>query len=149
MRPQPPASPSCPAHALAVLCCCWLSSCSATPTEHLQDRWYNEALSLRFRPDGSLIYNSTDTGLTTGRYHFSGEMPPDACDEPVANLTLDLVRGNRVVRSQFEVQFLGTERIRIRPVAGPGRVPLRQAGSGIVVLKRAADDRGAGLAAAR
>ncbi len=146
MRPQTFASPSCPAHALAILCCCWLSSCSATPQEHLQGRWYNEALSMRFRPDGSLIYNSTETGLTTGRYTFSGEMRPEAGDEPVANLTVDLVRGNKVVRSQLEAQFVGSERLRLRSIS-ERRSTANDVG--IVVLKRAEGDGNAPLAQSR
>ena len=146
---RPPSSASCPAHALAILCCVWLSSCSASPHEHLQGRWYNEALSLRFRPDGSLIYNSTTTGLITGRYFFNGEMRPEADDQPVANLTLDLIRGNKVVRSQLEVQFLGSERLRVRPVAEPGTGRLAENDPGVLVLKRAADDESLGLAASR
>lgn len=149
MRLQSPPSASCPAHALAILCCCWLSSCSATPQEHLQGRWYNETLSLRFRPDGSLIYNSTATGLTTGRYFFNGEMRPEADDQPVANLTLDLVRDNKVVRSQLEVQFLGSERLRVRSAAETDRRRMAENGPGIVVLKRATDDDGTGLAESR
>jgi hypothetical protein len=106
----------------------------------LQGRWYNEALSMRFRPDGSLIYNSTDTGLTTGRYYFSGELRPAAYDAPVANLTLDLVRGNNVVRSQLEVQFVGSERMRLQTVSEPGGGRSAENGPGILVLKRAPHD---------
>jgi hypothetical protein len=129
--------------------CGGLSSCSSSPQEQLQGRWYNEALSMRFRPDGSLIYNSNETGLTTGRYFFNGDLRPASADEPVPNLTLDLVRGSRVVRSQLEVQFVGSERLRLRTVPEPGRG--RSAGNepGILVLKRAAQDGHAELAASR
>jgi hypothetical protein len=121
---------------VAALACLCLASCSATPQEQLQGRWYDETLSLRFRPDGGVIFNSRATGLTTGRYYFNGELKPAADDEPVANLTLDLVRGDRIVRSQMEAQFVGGERLRIRTLDtrrnGPGgnRIPE------VVVLKR-------------
>lgn len=134
---------------LLAVVCGGMSSCSATPQEQLQGRWYNEALSLRFRPDGSVIYNATDTGLTTGRYFFNGELRPTAADEPVANLTLDLVRGNRVVRSQLEVQFVGSERLRLRTVSESGRGRSAENGPGILVLKRAPQDGHKELAASR
>jgi hypothetical protein len=130
----------------ALVLCIVQCSCSATPREQLQGRWYNEALSMRFRPDGSLIYNSTETGLTTGRYYFSGEMRPEAYDEPVANLTVDLVRGNKVVRSQLEAQFVGSERLRLQPVSEQ-RSPANDVG--LVVLKRAESDGNAPLAQSR
>lgn len=132
-------------HTLRVLCfavtvalgCACLSSCSATPQEQLQGRWYDETLSLRFRPDGGVVFNSSATGLTTGRYYFNGELKPASDDRPVANLTLDLVRGDQIVRSRMEAQFIGAERLRIRTLdtvrRGPGgdRIP------DVVVLKRA------------
>lgn len=127
--------------------CGSLSSCSASPQEHLQGRWYNEELSLRFRPDGSLIYNSTATGLTTGRYFFTGEMRGEAYDEPTPNLTMDLVRGSKVVRSQLEVQFLGSDRLRIHTAADTDRAA--RTDSEIVVLKRAEDDGNSSVAVAR
>jgi hypothetical protein len=124
----------------AALCCACLSSCSVTPQEQLEGRWFDETLSLRFRPDGGLIFNSRATGLTTGRYYFNGKLQPTSEDRPVANLTLDLVHGDRIVRSRMEVQFIGSERLRIRsldtlrPGPGGGRIP------DLVVLKRAAGD---------
>ena len=50
---------------------------------------------------------------------------------------------------QMEVQFVGSERLRVRTVSDPGRG--RSAGNepGILVLKRASQDDGAGLAASR
>lgn len=124
----------------ASLCCACLSSCSATPQEQLEGRWFDETLSLRFRPDGVLIFNSRATGLTTGRYYFNGQLQTTSEDRPVANLTLDLVHGDRILRSRMEVQFIGSERLRIRsldtlrPGLGGGRIP------DLVVLKRAAGD---------
>ena len=121
----------------AALGCACLASCSATPQEQLEGRWYDETLSLRFRPDGGVIFNSRATGLTTGRYYFNGELKPAADDQPVANLTLDLVRGDRIVRSQMEAQFVGGERLRIRTLdtrrSGPGGSQIPE----VVVLKRA------------
>lgn len=139
-------------HRLTLLCAvlgmACLSSCSATPQEQLEGRWYDETLSLRFRPDGGVVFNSRATGLTTGRYYFNGELQPASDDRPVPNLTLDLVRGDRIVRSRMEVQFIGGERLRVRsldtqrPGPGGGRIP------DVVVLKRATGNSDQ-LAAAR
>ena len=55
---------------LAVLVCglMWSATgCSTTPQDKLHGRWYNSKMSIRFRTDGTVIFNSMD-GLATGRY---------------------------------------------------------------------------------
>ena len=126
-----------------------LASCSATPQESLHGRWYNESMSIRFRVDGTVIFNSRSAGLRSGRYFFDGEIRPVADDELVTNLTLDLVDGDQVVRREFEVQLLGRERLRMTPVddSRSGRPSDRL--RSVVVLKKSTDDPNAPLTVGR
>lgn len=114
--------------------------CSATPQEQLQGRWFNDATSIRFRSDGSVIYNSASTGLTSGRYFFDGKLRTEATGTPVPNLTIDLVRGGRIERWQLEVRFLGDQRLRLQPVQAAAQGRPSDGIATMMVLRRAADD---------
>ena len=118
-----------------------LSGCTATPQERLHGRWFSESISVRFRPDGTLIYNSASTGMTTGRYYFDGEFRPNAATEPVNNLTMDLVIDGRMQRWPLEVQFLGDERLRLNPVRAARQGRPSDGIRAVVVLSRAHDDK--------
>lgn len=124
------------------------AGCTLRPREHLQGRWYNATTSIRFREDGSVIYNSVSTGLTTGRYHFDGQLRPESANRPVNNLTLDLVVNGRTERWPLEVQFLGDERLRLRPLRTRRRGGRSGAGD-VIILTKAPRDGTASLAAAR
>jgi hypothetical protein len=116
------------------------SSCTATPQQHLHGRWYNDVASIRFRPDGTLILNSRETGLATGRYYFDGETRSQSAGTPVSNLTMDLMLEGRLVRWEHEVQFLGDERLRLQPISRPARGRPSDGIASVLVLRKAADD---------
>jgi hypothetical protein len=147
--------PSRPACSGALLLCTMIAAgaphagCTATPQEHLHGRWFNDATSIRFRSDGSVIYNSTSTGLTTGRYYFDGELRPESAATPVNNLTLDLMTNGRTERWSLEVQFLGGERMRLQPVTTVHRGRPSDGVAAVMILSKAADDETASVAAAR
>lgn len=122
--------------------------CGATPRGHLHGRWFNEATSIRFRPDGSVVFNSTATGLTTGRFFFDGDLKPESAATPVNNLTLDLVVDGRLQRWPLEVQFLGNQRMRLQSVALARRGRPSDGIPGMLILRKAADESDA-VASAR
>ena len=116
------------------------SGCSATPEQQLLGRWYNDATSIRFRSDGSVIYNSATTGLTSGRYFFDGSLRTESTGMPIPNLTLDLVQDGRIQRRQLEVRFLGDQRLRLQPIQTVARGRPSDGIATVIVLRRAADD---------
>lgn len=130
---------------LAIVSCGLLSSCTTTPQSKLHGRWFNSELSIRFRTDGTVIFNS-ERGLATGRYFFNGEVRPEANEEPVTNLTMDLQRNGEVFRVNYELQFLGSNRLRITP-ANPNE-PSGSDLPSVVILKRAENEDVNGLASA-
>jgi hypothetical protein len=132
---------------LALLSCGLLSSCSTTPQSSLHGRWFNDEMSIRFRTDGTVIFNST-AGLATGRYFFNGEIRPEASTKPVTNLTMDLERNGEVFRVTYEVEFLGKNRLRIQPVDSLQRGLPSDDVAQVVVLKRAGDEPINGVASA-
>lgn len=132
---------------LALLSCSLLSSCSTTPQSRLHGRWFNEQMSIRFRTDGTVIFNST-AGLATGRYFFDGEVRPEASTRPVTNLTMDLERNGAVFRETYELEFLGVNRLRIQPVDAMQPGQSSDAIAPLVVLKRADDEPINGVASA-
>ena len=131
---------------LALLGCGTLSSCSTTPVSRLHGRWFNSDVSVRFRTDGTVIYNSRE-GLATGRYFFDGEVRPASSEQPVPNLTMDLQRNGRVFRVHFEVQFLGDNRLRIKPAVTEGELSEEDIRP-VVILTRAENEDVNGVASA-
>ncbi len=132
---------------LAVLSCSLLSSCLTTPQEKLHGRWFNSDMSIRFRTDGTVIFNSTQ-GLATGRYFFNGEVRPESSEQPLPNLTMDLERNGEVLRVNYELQFLGSERLRIQPVESLERGLPSDSIMPVVILKRAGNEDVNGVASA-
>lgn len=126
---------------------CATSGCSTTPQSELHGRWFNSEMSIRFRTDGTVIFNSTQ-GLATGRYFFDGEQRPEASEEPVPNLTMDLQRNGEVFRVLYELEFLGSRRLRITPVESLGRGRPSDNITPIVILKRAENEDVNGVASA-
>lgn len=126
-----------------------LSGCSTTPQAKLHGRWFNSEMSIRFRTDGTVVFNST-RGLASGRYFFNGELRPEASEAPVPNLTLDLVRGGEVFRVTYELQFLGSDRLRIQTIDDSDQGLPSDRILPIVILKRAeaANDNSNEVAAA-
>jgi len=95
------------------------SSCTQSPQEKLLGRWYASNMSLRFREDGSVVYNSP-VGLAMGRYFFDPTPKPISSRGQYQNLLLDVVRHNEHVQIPFELEMLSQSRIRlveIQPVA--------------------------------
>jgi len=114
------------------------SSCMQGPREKLLGRWYTSDTSIRFRDDGTVVFN-TPQGLAIGRYHFD-ETPKDATSKALQpNLILELVRSNRQLRLDFELEILSRDRIRMTEVLPPSTTR-RSAISRFKVLKRAVDD---------
>jgi len=89
-----------------------MSSCMQTPEEKLLGRWYNDSLSIRFRKDGSVLYNSP-SGRAIGRYYFDPRAKNPAKTDPVPNLVLDVVRKERHLRLSFEVEQISEDRVRL------------------------------------
>jgi hypothetical protein len=103
-------------------------------------------MSIRFRTDGTVIFNS-ERGLATGRYFFDGEARPEASEQPVPNLTMDLQRDGEVYRVVYELQFLGSNRLRMSP-ADPDEEFSEDTVRPVVILKRAENEDVNGLASA-
>ena len=135
---------------LAVLVCglMWSATgCSTTPQDKLHGRWYNSEMSIRFRTDGTVIFNSM-AGLATGRYFFDGAVRPDASAETLTNLTMDLERNGEVFRVNYELQFLGSKRLRMQPAQSLERGLPSDTITPVVVLKRAENENVNGIASA-
>ncbi len=88
-----------------------LCSCSGS-SESLEGRWYNRSNSLRFQPGGVVVWYS-ERGTATGRFYYDSTRRRAAKDEPVHNMTMKLVRSGEPVHGEYELQFLGGERLRI------------------------------------
>lgn len=113
-----------------------ISGCTQTPQEAVVGRWYNGDMSLRFQPNGDVIWN-TSQGLAQGRYVFVGQVPRWATDHTSARVRLDVVRNNVQINPELELQFVGADRLRVKP-ADTSRSPL--AARTQVVLRRAESD---------
>ncbi len=132
------------------LFCLGFAGCGLSHAEKLLGRWSNKDVSMRFRENGTVLYNSRITGLVEGRYRFDPKQPSLANTKPVKNLTLWLPqpKGTQIVN--FEVRLLGSDRLQIRPIP-PTSAKTRNLDSTrtvAAVLKRAAqDEQNAGDAA--
>jgi hypothetical protein len=105
-------------------------------------RWFNKDVSIRFREDGTAIYNSRATGLVEGRYQYDPAPLPPTATEPVKNLTVWLPQPGRTLALNFELKKLGSDRIQLKPISDAPRNPQRRDPSPVVgvVLKRATDE---------
>lgn len=112
---------------LAVTCC----SCMETPQERLIGRWFNSQNSIRFKDDGTLVWNAR-TRRAYGRYWYTGENRATSTNQLQSNLTLQLVTAENEIVSQYELQFLGGDKMRLQPVGRDNR-----AAGGLFVLTKA------------
>ncbi len=115
---------------LAVTCC----SCMETPQERLIGRWFNSQNSIRFKDDGTLVWNARRR-QAYGKYWYTGEARPSTTNQAQPNLTIQLVTsdGDNVV--QYEMEYLGGDRMRLQPVNRENET-IR----GLFVLKKAGPD---------
>ena len=114
---------------------CSLSSCAKSPQESLVGRWYNSDMMIRFREDGSVLYNSR-AGRAVGRYVYDGAARQLSKDDTPYNVTLDVLMNNRRVQLDLRVEFLGNDRLQLQEltIRSPGNDPVNVSRSGI--LKR-------------
>lgn len=115
---------------LAVTCC----SCMETPQERLIGRWFNSQNSIRFKDDGTLVWNAR-TRRAYGRYWYTGESRATSTNQLQSNLTLQLVTAENEIVSKYELQFLGGDKMRLQPVGRDNR-----AAGGLFVLTKAGPD---------
>jgi hypothetical protein len=123
--------------AILSLAACTLSGCQLSREQQLMGRWYNSNVSIRFRPDGSVLLN-TEGGRAVGRYYFDGSVRRQSSDKPRENLVLDVVRNNERLRMSFEIEMISATRLRMYDLSNGLRVNRR--GDTIefmTVLKRA------------
>lgn len=113
-----------------------ISGCTQTPQEAVVGRWYNGEMSLRFQPNGAVVWN-TPQGLAHGRYVFVGQVPRWATDNTSARVRLDVVRNNVPINPELDLQFVGGDRLRVKPAdTSRSRIAARTQ----VVLRRAESD---------
>lgn len=101
----------------AVLCAVLIatvSGCSQTPQEAVIGRWYNGEMSLRFRANGTVVWN-TKRGLAQGRYAFVGTVPRWATEGTIVRVRLDVVRDGQTIQPTLDLQLVGTDRMQVTP----------------------------------
>ena len=126
------------------------SGCAKSPDELLIGRWYSSEMTIRFRPDSGVIWNSK-AGLALGRYEFDSHVLSKASTEPAPNLLLDVIRRNERAKFRFEAKLLGKDRLQLKyvPILAVGEVSDSSAIRAIV-LRRANDNQlGGGTVAQR
>ena len=101
---------------LSLLLVVTVSGCSQTPQEAVLGRWYNGDMSLRFRPNGTVVWN-TRQGMAQGKYSFVGDVPRWASDSTTVRVRLDLTRNGQAIQPTLDLQFVGADRIRVIPGA--------------------------------
>ena len=124
---------------VALLVCLSITGCGGK-TSTFEGRWYNKDISIRFRTNGSVLYNSRHTGLVQGQYRYDAKPASLAVSQPVKNLTIWLPQPGEVRVMEFEIRTLGGHRVQLKPIP---RTP-RSANDPIngLILKRAQDDSG-------
>jgi hypothetical protein len=91
-----------------------VTGCSQTPQEALLGRWYNGDMSLRFRPNGTVVWN-TQQGMAQGTYTFLGDVPRWASDNTTIRVRLDVTRNGQAIQPTLDLQFVGSDRMRLIP----------------------------------
>ncbi len=114
------------------------SGCAKSPSELLIGRWYSGEMTIRFREDSAVIWNSPE-GLALGRYEFEGNGKRLKDTERVPNLFVDVIRNDERQKFQFEVSFLGQDRIRMELIPIGKEISGVEAARG-QVLRRANDN---------
>lgn len=128
-------------HGLAIVCLLLISTvsgCSKTPQEAVVGRWYNGDMSLRFRPNGTVVWN-TEQGMAQGRYTLVGNVPRWATESATVSVRLDVVRNGQALQPILDLQFVGADRLRVNPTASP-QTQTRRPGRMQTVLRRAASE---------
>lgn len=110
-----------------------VSGCNKTPQEAVLGRWYNSEMSLRFRANGTVIWN-TRQGMAQGRYVFVGSVPRWATEGSAVQVRLDVVRSGEAIHPTLDLQFVGADRLKIIP---SGQDKTRVNGRLQAVLRRA------------
>ena len=119
-----------------------MAGCAKDRPTQLMGRWYSNDVSMRFRKNGTVLYNSRNTGLVEGRYEYDASLTSGAQAKPQQNLTIWLPQPGRILVLEFDMRFLGNDRIQMKPIVderGRSELGALMAGTGMV-LKRAADD---------
>lgn len=89
-----------------------LCGCYQSPRQKLMGRWYNADMSLRFRPDGIVLFNNLD-GMARGRYFFTEERQASEPSPGQRNLVVDVVRNGKRQQYSFDATFLSDDRLRL------------------------------------
>lgn len=118
---------------LCVLLIATVSGCNKTPQEAVIGRWYNGDMSLRFRSNGTVAWN-TPQGMAQGRYVFVGQVPRWASENTMVRVRLDVTRNGQAIQPMLDLQFVGTDRVRI---ISSTQAQTRAANRPQVVLRRA------------
>lgn len=102
--------------ALCLLLVVTVSGCNQTPQEAVLGRWYNGDMSLRFRPNGTVVWN-TRQGMAQGKYSFVGDVPRWASESTTVRVRLDVTRNGQAIQPTLDLQFVGADRLRVIPGA--------------------------------
>jgi len=117
-----------------------MTSCNWEPRQKLIGRWYSSDVSIRFREDGSVYFNSP-AGLGVGRFHFDETVRSASTQDHTPNLVLDLIRKQNRIQLRFNVQIMSPERIRLTEILppAPGQSTAEPVIGRLKLLKRAHD----------
>lgn len=113
--------------------------CMQSPGQKLIGRWYNSGMSVRFRENGTVLYNSP-SGRAEGVYYFNERGRNLSSNQPSPNLTLDVVRNGERIRMDFELEIISRDRVRLTEVNPNRRQTTRRpenAPPPFTILKRA------------
>ena len=95
-----------------ILPCLLLCSCVETSQEKLIGRWFNSSNSIRFTAEGHVRWNSR-RGVAQGNYFYDGSKRRTSSNIPIHNLSLDLIRNGQTLQPEFELEFVGNDRVRL------------------------------------
>jgi hypothetical protein len=113
--------------------------CMQSPRDKLIGRWYNSRMSIRFREDGSVLFNSA-AGRADGVYYFDERRRSVNANSPSPNLTLDVIRNNQRIVLQYEIEIMSHDRLRLSLINTEGsrnRPRMDNAPLSFTILKRA------------
>jgi hypothetical protein len=127
------------AFALLPMFSCALSGCQLSPEQQLHGRWFNTDMSIRFQPNGGVVFNSR-AGRAEGRYFYDPQATPTANNEHYENLVLDVHRDGRRLRLGFQVDLIARDRLRIYDLNGTTATNYRGDRIYRLVILRRADD---------
>ncbi len=116
------------------------SGCYQTPQQKLIGRWYNGDMSIRFRPDGSVVYNS-GSGLSRGRYDFQPTGFAAGSQSGVRNLVVETQGRGRRSRYEFEAVFLAHDRLRLHDLSPHSSNATNESIHQFALLKRASESQ--------